>query len=108
MLFKTVLEQNHQLPRIVIVRECSTVVAFGRVACNSCLPHHSFGDVFCIEQSYRAEQSRTRRHLASYTHVEAECPFITFTDLLDRIEDLVRHCSSDFYKSSIGGKLTKK
>lgn len=46
-------------------------------------------NAYCLLPSYRAEQSRTPRHLSEFTHLETELSFINFEDLLNHLENLV-------------------
>lgn len=49
----------------------------------------SVGPVWTIGPSFRAEKSRTLRHLAEYLHLEAEAPWISLNDLFSFQEKLL-------------------
>jgi asparaginyl-tRNA synthetase len=48
-----------------------------------------FGRCYTLAPSFRAEKSRTRRHLTEYWHLEAEMPFCDFEGLIKVEEELI-------------------
>lgn len=72
----------------------------------TCLP--SLGDVFCVQESFRAEKSMTRRHLSEYTHVEAEIGFVVFEDLLVHIEEVICRTITTVLSDPYAGPMIAK
>ncbi len=50
----------------------------------------ALGRVYCFGPTFRAEKSKTRRHLTEFWMVEAEAAFFQLEDVMQLAEDLVR------------------
>lgn len=72
----------------------------------TCLP--ALGDVYCIQESFRAEKSHTRRHLSEYTHIEAELSFLSFEDLLSHLETVIVKTIQYVLEDPIAGPLVRQ
>jgi asparaginyl-tRNA synthetase len=74
---------------------------------------YSLEKVYCVAPSFRAEKSRTIRHLTEYWHIEAEQAFADMPDLMRLEEKLVayicrralKECKTEF--AEIGADISK-
>lgn len=57
----------------------------------------SLEKVFCFQPSFRAEESKTRRHLSEYWHLEVEASHMDFQQLLQLEEDMLTEVVRNFY-----------
>jgi len=68
----------------------------------------SLGKVWSLTPSFRAEKSRTRRHLAEYWHLEAEAAWYDFEDNLRVQEELISYIIKGLLDNDVTREIIKE
>lgn len=66
---------------------------------------HAFEKIYNIGPSFRAEESRSKRHLMEYWHIKAELAFVNFEDMVAMVERFIRDVSEQSIRE--GGELAR-
>jgi asparaginyl-tRNA synthetase len=66
----------------------------------------SVSRVWTLSPTFRAEKSDTPRHLSEFYMLEAEMAFVdSLTDVMDVVEDMLRHIARELQSSPVGQEL---
>lgn len=66
---------------------------------------HSFEKIYNIGPSFRAEESRSKRHLMEYWHIKAELAFVDYEDMISVVEKFISEVSAACIRE--GSKLAE-
>ena len=87
ILTRTACEDSTELFHVDYFEEDAYLTQSGQLYVEAC--EYSLGKTYCFGPTFRAEKSKTRRHLTEFWMIEPEMPFMEFDELIEFQEDFM-------------------